>query len=134
MDLIRALVEARHIGVTTASTFLPHSAPPAAVATSNLRGQQAGAACDSVGTDAQPADAATPPALEHTPSHLSGHDTAQHLPIAALGAASAGNNMDEMQRLASERVALLATGIYSAEDTLIQQIDARMGRLCAKQL
>lgn len=40
----------------------------------------------------------------------------------------------EMQRLAGERAALMATGIYSPEDALIHQIDARIGRLCAEQL
>jgi hypothetical protein len=39
-----------------------------------------------------------------------------------------------MRRLAGERAALIATGIYGADDTLIQQLDVRMGQLCAEQL
>ena len=41
---------------------------------------------------------------------------------------------DKLRRLAGERAALVATGIYDADDTLIQQLDVRMGRLCAQQL
>lgn len=41
--------------------------------------------------------------------------------------------VEEVQRLVKERAALVATGIYSHGDALIQQLDARIGFLVAEQ-
>jgi hypothetical protein len=134
VDLIRVLVKAQHGG--SAPAVAPPRPPQAsALSPAQQRGQprlQAGYGDSAAG---RPAAAAAAPAAGEQPAASQPGAAAEQEGVPTQRTQDVDSiKTNEMRRLAGERAALIATGIYCADDPLIQQLDVRMGRPCAAQL
>lgn len=136
VDLIRALVKAQH-GGSAPGAALSRPAEAAAWVPAQQKTQHSAHAGCRDSALGRPAEAGSLVAgdLHCMPTALQPGAAAQQEGLQTQSRQIFNTSSTaEMRRLARERATLVATGIYGADDALIQQLDVRMGRLCAEQL
>jgi len=127
VELVRALVTLRH-GDTAAAAASTTETSPAARGVAHCKTPSAAPHRLADDAEARQSSADIPPGGVDCANTAA----ARRDPPGDVNNQNTGND-EELRRLATERAALVATGIYGGEDALIRQLDARIGRLYGEQ-